>query len=98
MPIPVNIVIPADMGSNIVGGSTVSGAQSSDINRWIATIDKNGMLVYPRMSSAADFGSPAAVDDDRIVSAGLLPAAGSPGSLAAKRWRSSSHQRINALH
>ena len=72
MPIPVNIVIPVDMGSNIVEGSTVNGSQLSDVNRWIAAIDKNGVLVYPRMASAADFGAPAAIDDDRLVSAGLL--------------------------
>lgn len=72
MPIPVNIVIPADMGSNIVNGSTVQNALASDANHWVATIDKDGVLIYPRMASAVDFGSPAAVDDDRVVSAGLL--------------------------
>lgn len=75
MPIPVFIVIPDDMGSNIKEGSTVPGASAADIQHWIATIKAGADYIYPEAKLAADASDPAAATDSFIPTTAFVRAA-----------------------
>lgn len=66
MPLPVNLVIPADMGSNIREGSTVPGAKSTDVNHWVAAIFREtlGDFVYMKAAVGQDVGNATIAQSD----------------------------------
>ena len=74
MPLPTFIVIPADMGSNIKEGSTVSNSLSTDALHWVAAIKRAtgyNDFMYPQAAVGADSATTAINNSDNHVTTAL---------------------------
>lgn len=70
MPLPTFIVIPDDMGSNILEGSTVPGSLPADVNHWVAAIHRGtgfNDYIYPNAAVGADAPTAAVNNSDEYV-------------------------------
>lgn len=75
MPLPTFIVIPDDMGSNILEGSTVPGALASDALHWVATIQRGAGYndqIYPVAAVGADAADALINNSDEFVTTPLF--------------------------
>lgn len=74
MAIPLYIVIPDDMGSNIKEGSTVLNALAGDVNHWVAGIARGTGytgLMYPKAAVGVDFATAPIVNSDEFITTPL---------------------------
>ena len=75
MSIPLYLVIPDDMGSNIKEGTQVLNAPGTDINHWVAAISRGtgyAGFMYPKAAVGADAGNAAINNSDEFITTPLF--------------------------
>lgn len=98
MPLPLNVVIPVDMGSNIKEGSTVIGAPASDALHWVSTAKgTDNTVFYPLVAQSGDINNNTILGNDHMLTspafvkaylASLLSALGGDGKVSGLSYNS----------
>ncbi len=98
MPLPLNVVIPVDMGSNIKEGSTVVGAPASDALHWVSTAKgTDNTVFYPLVAQSSDINNNTILGNDHMLTspafvkaylASLLSALGGDGKVSGLSYNS----------
>lgn len=98
MPLPLNVVIPVDMGSNIKEGSTVVGAPASDALHWVSTAKgTDNTVFYPLVAQSSDINNNTILGNDHMLTspafvkaylASLLAALGGDGKVSGLSYNS----------
>lgn len=75
MPIPLYLVIPDDMGSNIKEGTQVLNAPGTDINHWVAAISRGtgyAGFMYPKAAVGVDASNATINSSDEFITTPLF--------------------------